>query len=361
MLSEADRATVDAIVGQAMAAQGQPGVIVDITGPRGDYRTAYGTTHVKGGLVNSVARLFGAGRSPRPLTPQDRVRMGSITKMFTAVAAFQQIDAGKVRLDDRLKQFVTGIPNGDKITVEHLLMMRSGVYDYVKHYGVQLRLSAFPTMFYSDDMAVGLMRTHKSEFEPGSRFAYCNSNAILVGRIVEKVTGRPIAEVINTDICHRIGLHHTQWPVVDELPEPAASDERIHPELAGAAGTLITTVADLTRFLKALVGGELLSPESTALMLNDFWGVYPMPSEWHPLSVLGYGHFTVRHGAWIGHNGRIGGFNSVALIHPITGASIVVVGNNGPHNGAHLIGNRIADALYPGSMSTPVFSRGLSD
>ena len=114
-LSRADREFVDATIRAAMGEEGQPGISISISGPKGSYARSYG--------VSDIERQ-------RPLRLEDHFHIGSVTKTFTATAILRQVDKGRLRLSDKLDRFVKGIPGGDAITVRDLLAMQSGLFEY---------------------------------------------------------------------------------------------------------------------------------------------------------------------------------------------------------------------------------------
>ena len=342
------REVIDAIVADSMERTKQPGVLVQVTGPAGDHTAAYG----------KIAKSFPSGlfTKARPLGTDDHFRMGSITKSFVALATFRQIDAGKIALYHPLERYVPGIPNGNVITIADLLSMRSGVYSYTDDLLVKARLLLLPNLAYSTEQALDLVRRKGSQFAPNTRFAYTNSNALLIGAALEAVTGRKIADIVTDDVIRPLGLTHTAWPTGTALPGPAASTLQVHPGLSGAAGALTTTLADLTRFLKAVWRGELLSDDSAEDWTQTFWGYASQKPGL--TSSAGYGYFLTQFGEWIGHNGGIPGFTTAALVNADNGATVVIAENTS--NGeATSLACTIGAELYPGSLAEPEYSQGL--
>lgn len=341
-MSDADKAAIDAIVTEAQGSI--PGVILSVSGPKGQYKKAYGTTPPTGGFL-------GIGASSRPLTTDDHFRMGSITKMFTGMAALQQVDAGLLSLDDTLEQYIPGVPNGTIITIEQLLSMRSGVYNYTGDLLVLLMIVLAPTSGFSTQQAIDMIRSHPSAFNPGTSYAYNNSNAILVGEIVATVTGRPIETVIQEDIFDPLGMTESEWPTGNGVQEPAASISQFNPAFAGAAGALTTTITDLTRFARAVRDGELLSTDMWDLWVNKFYGPYPTNLETVPRNI-GYGYFIQCLGNWIGHDGSVAGTAAGLLIDPGSGTVVTVSVNTADGTTAyHKICRNILAYLYPDSVA----------
>lgn len=354
-LSAEDQAAVDAIVTASMAESGQPGVLVQITGPRGSYAKAYGNTKTTGG---------------RPLTLDDHVRIGSATKAFTAMAVLKAIDDGALSFDDTLASFahptidITKVPNSEKITVRQLLSMRAGVYDYQADFWTQLTFFMNPTASFSAASAVQVIVNHnKPVFEPDTSYAYSNSNYVLLGLILEVVRGKSIKAILTDDIITPLGMTETRWPSDSAVPEPAANSATANPELLGAAGALTSTIGDLTRWAEALRDHDLISAEMWDIWTSWFWDYdtgwdsLRYQSDYIPLR-YGYGLGAESIGSWQGHPGGFlvgsSGWGIVPFFDKTTGATIAVAENkatSSPVLAAQTrIFTRIAEYLYPDSM-----------
>lgn len=265
------------------------------------------------------------------------VRIGSITKSFTATAVLMLVDAAALRLDDRLDGFVKGVPHGGAITVGQLLNMTAGVFSYTDD----------PECQHVD--ALEIIRRHAPVFAPGApgRWQYSNSNYLLLGLIVEQTCGLPVGAFIEREIVDVLQLRSTSYPTGPELPAPAACGyyplkdgaprrdaSRFDPAIAGASGVMISTVTDLRRWSNAVVGGALLSPESHAVQLT--------------FGEFGYGAGVFDLSGYVGHNGVIDGFGAAMFQHPDSGATIVVVTNTSEPDFAAGTAARLARILDAG-------------
>ncbi|MFF4919370.1 serine hydrolase domain-containing protein [Kitasatospora sp. NPDC001261] len=205
-----------------------------------------------------------------------QVRIGSNTKTFTAVVVLQLVGEGKVDLDASVDTYLPGLVRGEGIdghgiTVRQLLQHTSGLPDYE---GL-LEETALRTRYFEPrellDMALG----QKPAFAPGEKFGYSSTNYVLAGLIVQRVTGRPIAEEIDRRIIRRIGLRHTYFPAVgdrtireahpkgyrrDSADAPLADFTELDPSAAWAAGQMISTNSDLNRFFTELLVPDRLLP-----------------------------------------------------------------------------------------------------
>lgn len=345
-ISAENEAAIDAIVAASMAASKQPGVVLELTGPAGYLSKAYGNTAASGG---------------RPVTTDDHWRIGSNTKIFVAMAVLMQIDAGLLHMDDTLDQWYPQVGKATEITIRHMLSMQSGIPEFWDNLIIKFMLGLFPTAGFTEADAIRYAASPVSNFQPGTKNQYSNSNAVLLGGIVKAVTGRSIRTVILEDILAPLGMSETSWPQNVNIPAPAMSGSQINPELAGAAGAMVSTVSDMTRWAQELRDGTLLSPELHEEWMDTFWNLGPPPFSTPP-STLGYGFFLIEFGQWIGHGGSIPtGFDSSCLYSPANGATIVVANNIQTSNADafYRISRDIAQLLYPGSMADPMYSQGV--
>lgn len=221
----------------------------------------------------------------RARVPVDgQVRIGSNTKSFTAVTVLQLVGEGKVDLDRPVETYLPGIVRGDgidgrNITVRQILQHTSGLPSYTNTFGKGL-LPLQHTYFEPRellDRAFG----QKATSRPGAKWEYSNTNYIVAGLIVEKVTGRPLREEITKRVVRRAGLRHTYFPNVgdqtirephphgyhrDDPKAPLTDVTEEDPSQGWGAGQIVSTPSDVNRFFSALLGGRLLAPAQLAQM-----------------------------------------------------------------------------------------------
>ena len=147
------------------------------------------------------------------MTADRRFRIASLTKTFVATAVLQLVDEGQVALDDPLERFVPGIANGDRVTVRDLLAMSSGVWSFTSDEGLVARFDGDPMLPWTVDDTLDLVRDHDADFSPGAEVVYSDSNYVLLGTILEQVTGRPIGEVIEERILEPLALDRDELPI----------------------------------------------------------------------------------------------------------------------------------------------------
>ncbi|MFE9421589.1 serine hydrolase domain-containing protein [Kitasatospora sp. NPDC006697] len=290
-------------------ADGVPAALATVKGRDGRTRT------YTAGVGNAAT---GAG------VPVDgQVRIGSNTKVFTAVVVLQLVAEGKVGLDAPIDTYLPGLVRGEgidgrTITVRQLLQHTSGLPDYLDHDAV---LNA-PQRYYEPRELLDTALAKKADFAPGTQWEYSNTNYLLAGLIVQKVTGRPLFEEVTERVIDRIGLRHTYFPVPGDMTVHEAHPEgylraadgslrdytKLDPSWAWAAGAIVSTNTDLTKFYGALLGGRLLPAAQLAQMRTtvpaDVEGPgvrYGLGLMSRPLSCGGL--------AW-GHGGTIPGYYS---------------------------------------------------
>ncbi|MFG2060998.1 serine hydrolase domain-containing protein [Micromonospora sp. NPDC048871] len=277
-------------------------------------------------------------------------RMASNTKMYAAVAVLQLVDDGKVRLDEPIETYLPGLVRGTgfdgrTITVRQVLEHTSGLPGYDLPHVFQWR----DRYFEARDLLDSAFAKEATSPVPGATMHYSNTNYILAGLLVQKVTGRPISEVITTRILDRAGLRNTYWPGVGDqsirkpyangyLPHPETGKwteiTRLDPSIGGAAGQMISTPSDLNRFLVALQNGKLIKPATLAQMRagNPFYpGGEDLPElVWHyGLGTIGF-ELSCGGRAW-GHGGDIDGYSSrTAITADGRAVTLVVTADSSP-------------------------------
>ncbi|MEV7193741.1 serine hydrolase domain-containing protein [Streptomyces sp. NPDC093510] len=291
-----DHGAAQRVLDQAVEEGGVPGILTQIRDGGGHW---FGTA----GVADT--------RTRRERGHEDRFRIGSITKTFTATVVLQLVAEDRLSLTDTVEQWLPGVVTGSvpggaadgkrhdgaTITVRQLLDHTSGIFSYTHD---QPALSSQES--YTPAELVAIAMSYPADFPAGTGWAYSNTNYILAGMIVERITGRTLAEEIADRIARPLRLTGTTLPLGADpaLPEPHARhytrlfsadpDAPVHDvtELETtpywAAGGMISTVDDLTRFFAALLGGQLLRPEQQREMLS----VIPTDN-WLPRAAYGLG------------------------------------------------------------------------
>ncbi|MFD1930923.1 MULTISPECIES: serine hydrolase domain-containing protein [Nonomuraea] len=258
-------------------------------------------------------------RGGRP-SPHGYFRIGSVTKTFVATVVLQLVDEGKVQLDDPIDQHLPGlVPGGELITVRRLLNHTSHLYDYMSEPGYSTNRWRGDARFRSYQPRRLLKVAFAKKLPDDGKWHYSNTNYVVLGLLVEKLTGNPYGEEVMRRVLRPLGLRHTVVPGDRAgLPSPHAKGyeplpdlvdaTRMNPSLDWAAGEMISTAADLERFMSALLGGELISKTSLQAMRTTVetgagfgYGLglqaYPLPcgTVWgHSGELIGYLTFAFR-------------------------------------------------------------------
>ncbi|MGO4458017.1 serine hydrolase domain-containing protein [Streptomyces sp. M-16] len=311
-------ARLDAAVLKVLREARVPGVIVALSAPgKGEYVRAFGVADKATGT---------------PMTPGLNMRIGSETKTFTVTALLRLVDQGKVGLDDPIGRYVAGVPNGDRITLRELAGMRSGLFNYSEDEGFFKALTSNPRRNFTPRELLAYSFGHPVDFAPNARFEYSNTNLILLGLVVEKVTGKRLADYIDQQVVKPARLTHTLFPTGAEFPSPHAhgyTDQTANgktgdatdwnPSWGWAAGAMISDLPDLRSWAKTLATGTLLTPATQAERLKV------SPAGDLPDTGYGLGIFNVE--GWIGHNGSLPGYQSLTVYLPQEQATLVVLLN----------------------------------
>lgn len=292
------------------------------------FRTGDKTWSAQAGKVSSAEN--------RPIADDDHYRIASVTKSFVSTVVLQLVAEGKVDLDGPIEKYLPGLVagnghDGTKITVRHLLQHTSGVRDYLG------TMVANPLNLWTTHDPVALARNglaKGSNGAPGATFLYSNTNYVILGLMIEKVTGQSVSQEIRDRITVPHGLTETELPAAEKhrLPEPFSfgythllpilriDTTHYTPTIAWAAGSMVSTSRDMAKFAALLAEGKLLPPAQLAEMrktfTDDTWG-------------YGLGLVVVKlscGGTAYGHNGVMPGFVTAAFA-TADGRQVVTVSN----------------------------------
>ncbi len=278
------------------------------------------------------------------MEPSSTLRLGSTTKTFTATLCLLLHEDGLLDFDRKLSEFLPEItvPHDSLITIENLLNMTSGILDYAND-GDQImnEILEDPTRIYTPQELVeyAIEITDPAEIHPGASWHYSNTNYVLLGLIIEEVSGSTYADLLRTSIIDHIGLDHT---TVDEEPENFThgyldlDDDGLlddvtswNPTPFWSAGCLIGTAEDLGKFASALFKEEIITSGSLDLMQSWFPLGEGIPFEY------GYGCGFHTDMNLIGHNGGTPGYAAEMWFHTDTGTIITVISNSNRTDGDH--------------------------
>lgn len=278
-----------------------------------------------------------------PNAPHTKFRLGSITKQFTAMAILILQEQGKLSVDDLVSKHVEGCPETWKdVTIHHLLTHTSGIPSFTSlpGYAPSMPLPSSPKQ------TLDRVRDMPLEFPPGEKFVYSNSGYVLLGQIIEKVSGKPYEKLLPEVIFEPLGMKDTGYDFPAKIvPHRAAGYRRLGDQLANAAyldmtiphaaGALYSTVEDLHRWSVALDKGKLISSGAYEKMFTPVKGNY------------GYGWIVDKQFGRqrIGHGGGINGFSTYIGRLPDEKLCVVVLSNLEGSPPAAIAGGLAAIAL----------------
>jgi D-alanyl-D-alanine carboxypeptidase len=302
-------------------------------------------------------------RPERAVTPETAFEAGSVTKTFVAAVVLMLVDEGKLSLTSKLSRWMPDFPSAGRITIRHLLSHTSGLRDLFDDPANQRYLERHKGHRFTFPEIV--RRMGRPRARPGASYYYSNANYILLGRIVERVTGEGIARVIRSRLLTPLGLGHT-WFQGEEAAPVGMSGRRamgyarrgggwdaygdgtgLRPwtsmaTFIWAAGAMMSTPTDLARWARALYGGRVPGLSASSLQrMTDF-------------NTRGYGlgartSFKGDREAW-GHGGSLDGFQTGMWYLPAIDASVVLMWNRWPHDTARVtdrLAERLVDRLDP--------------
>ncbi|MDC0710980.1 serine hydrolase [Stigmatella sp. ncwal1] len=271
------------------------------------------------------------------MTAENRLRVGSITKTFVATVALQLQAEGRLSLDATLAEYLPGFPNAEVITVRQLLNHTSGVANYTTHPAFRAESSSHLGRTWTFDELIALGAAESPALPPGTGWNYANTNYLLVGFIIERVTGTPLAEQLRARILAPLDLRSTGLDGNEVLsPITVHGYERttqtspwsdvtgaLHPSAAGAAGALVSSADDISLFYQSLFERPLLAPEQRAEMMEWIQTQEPLVPE-YGLALM---RRTTPVGPGHGHNGSFPGYSADAAYFPEQQAAIAILVN----------------------------------
>jgi D-alanyl-D-alanine carboxypeptidase len=260
--------TLDRVTRQ-LVRDGAPGALAVV-------RTPSGLRRAHAGLARR--------RPSVPLAAADRFRVASITKTFVGVVVLQLADERRLRLDQPVARILPGLlPDGDSITIRELLGHTSGLFDYLQDDAFVHAVIAHPGRAWSPRRLVSVATSHPLLFRPGHGWSYSNTNYIVLGLVVEAVTGAPIGEELERRIFAPLRLGHTSFPsglgiagrhahgyvgfaTLPRLRSLFDATTVVSPSISWAAGGIVSNGDDVTAFYAALLGGHVLPRSGLAAM-----------------------------------------------------------------------------------------------
>jgi D-alanyl-D-alanine carboxypeptidase len=255
--------------------------------------------------------------------PLTKYRIGSITKTFTSVMILQLIEEKKIKLTTTLSKFFPRFPNAKKITIEHLIKHRSGIHNFTD----DPEYLTYMLKPITRDELMQIFIKLPSDFEPGTMHAYSNTNYVLLGMIIEKLTKGSYQEALTKRITNPLGLQNTYCGASADLNKNEARsylfdgndwvfENETDMSVPLGAGMIVSTAEDLTKFVEGIFTYQLLRKETVDEMIIQQDG-------------YGMGIFSIPFYETIayGHNGKLDGFQSMMAYFPNEKLSIAFSAN----------------------------------
>lgn len=363
----ADR--VVAITRQAMAAYGLQAAIVRVTIDDRELLT----------------EAFGESMTGVPATPAMHFRNGAVAFSYLATLLLRFVDQQRITLDDPLARWQPQLPAADRITLRMLVSMTSGYFDYVQNQDLISQLYVDPFRHWTPEELIGFGIDQPLMFEPGTNWGYSHTNFVILGQVLEQIGGKPLAEMMQTELFAPLGLTGTTSGSTAAIPEPVlhafTSERRAalgikpgvpfleestywNPSWTTAAGAIqTTTIADLTTTAVAVGTGALLSPASHQVQVAPTLRGFGKPVAGCPTCMTQtdtytYGLGVILVGNWLVQNPLFFGYAAVEGYLPakklaiatavtFTEASFDAQGNYVPRNAAQNLFAAIANDLAP--------------
>ncbi|MGW5657082.1 serine hydrolase domain-containing protein [Streptomyces humi] len=335
-----DTAAMAAVL-RSVVAKGAPGAMARIDDGTKVYRTTQG-------VADRMSR--------RAITTTDRFRVGSVTKTFSAVVLLQLADEHKLALDAPVNRYLPGLLPDDRITVRHVLSHRSGLYDYTNDMFAS-SVSGFEAVrnkVFTYRQLVGLSLQKPRTNAPGAAYSYSNTNFVVAGLLIEKITGHSVRTEYENRVFKPLGLTDTFYVHPGTTIPGQHANGYLTADRAGAkpidateqtvswaqsAGAIISSTRDLNTFYSALAGGRLTSAAGLAEM-ERFTRVNSTTSYG-----LGLRRRDLSCGISVyGHTGAVQGYYTYAFTTKDGGRSLTAVANA---SNSSAVLNRLADTLEP--------------
>jgi len=373
-----DPKALQAVVQKLAEQMRVPGAVVVLRTPQGKYTAAVGTTEL--GVQT-------------PPTPSTHFRIASNTKTMTAALIVLLAQDGKLRFSDPVADYLPNVANGNNITIDALLKMRSGLYNYTADPELAAALDADPARAWQPEEVLAIALRHPPQFAPETSYEYCNTNYAMLGLIAEKAGGRSLAEQIRDRLLRPLDLDQTSLPAAADagaIPEPnshgymygktryALADDEYPPDLqavaragtlapidythqnssyATAAGGAISTADDMATWIRALASGQVFDADYQQKWLSSLQAEDPGAPEGQR---YGYGISYQRFGpnaAMFYHGGELPGFNSFIGYDPENDVSLVIWTNLTLSPEGNTTANAmlpvVLDQVYPGLSLAP--------
>ncbi len=285
-----------------------------------------------------------------PASSSTRYKVGTLTKLFTAILAMQLVEEARLTLDNKLAEFYPNLPNALEISYRNLLQHRSGLADYTD----AADYSSWMSQPQSQAKMLERIATGGSHFAPGARVEYSNSNYLLLGYVIERIHEAPFGKIVQKRIADKIGLSRTYFDGFEDSARHESvsysfgpgllTQPRTDASVAGGAGGMWSTPADLVHLIDSLFAGRIVSGRSLATMRDVTGG-----------SGMGLWPFSAAGENGLGHAGAIEGYRALVAHFPEKGVSIAYA-SNAPILSIYEIVGESLTTVFTRSHTPPAFA-----
>jgi len=296
-------------------------------------------------------------RTGRAIHRTDHMRIASTAKAFSGAVALSLVDRGLIGLDDTIGELLAGQPAAwSEVTVAQLMQHTSGVPDFTESQAFRDRFGSDPRGYFAPEELPAFVADRPLNFEPGTEYRYSNTDNILIGLIAQAETGRLYSNDLRQLVYRPLGLMQTSLPndwlmprryihgydVPDGGEPPEDISELASASGAWASGGLVSTPADLNRFIRGYVGGALFGGEARARQFAFVEGNSDPPGPGENSAGLSLFRYRTRCGTVFGHTGNIFGYTQF-MAATRNGRRSAVVSVSHQYTGSTLEGIRLAD------------------
>lgn len=341
-LNAINRVKLDALMQETMNEFKAPGMILAVYAPEHEiYLKALGLANIK---------------TKRELSTNDLFRIGSNTKTFTATVFLQLVDEKKISLKDTLDDYFPKLPNAGKITMKMLLNHTSGIYNYSDDEDFTKVLFADYRHKFTPEKLIEFAAKHEPYFPPGKDFHYSNTNTVLLGLIVEELTGNTLEKEIEERIIKKLDLKNTFFVPRSDMIKGLCHGYMLEKgkyvdwtnldmSWGWAAGEIISNVPDLHKYVVALTDGTFLSPR----LQKERMGTWVKLGAEKMFPSARYGYNVFLFGGFIGHNGGLPGYISYMVRDPKKNTTTIMMLNIQPEDSAASLEilKKVIKILYP--------------
>jgi len=284
---------------------------------------------IPGTGVWSSSRGTTGNSSEEKITPDLKFCTGSIGKIFTAVVILNLVEEGSLKLESTVEKWFPEINWADQVSIDHLLTHTSGIasFDNMEEY------ENHKYLYYNPEELLSYITQKELLFKPGKHFAYSNTGYLMLGIIIERVTGKSYKEVVNQYIIDKIGLKNTEVITPETINNLIVKghhkgnmlNKTEYSDVPFAAGSIAATPNDLIIFLHALMGGKLLTQAGLQTMFSDMNLMTDTQNTYYGKGIVAA---LTPVGKIIGHRGGIKGFGASLYYHPEKNIFVCVMMND---------------------------------